>query len=318
MATTPPAPHPGPNLYLRHMDSWALDLRSRNRSEASITRYRDTIRLFSAWLAEGGHPLKASKAKGSMVRDFLRERMTATSPGTAAIDYRNLRAFFNWLVREGEIKPGKNPMLNVGEIKVPDKPMGMLDGDQLAALLKTCTANTFEARRDRALILVLLDNGVRASGLMGLRYTPEVEDTNDVDLGRGELTVTLKGGNRLVVPIGSATAYAIDRYLRVRRDHRVSTSPWLWLGVKGRLTDSGLRQMLRRRGAAAGIGHVHPHMFRHTAAHELKAAGLSDEEIMSIFGWSSAEMARRYGRALAGQRARAAHRRVSPADALIG
>lgn len=314
---TPSTP-PRPNLYLQHMDSWALDLEARNRSTSTIARYRDTITLFATWLAEGGHELKAGKTKANDVRDFLRARQASTSPGTAAIDYRNLRAFFNWLVREDELKPGKNPMLKVGSIKVPERDMPMLDADQVKALLKTCAGSSFEARRDRAIILTLIDNGLRASGIMGLRYTPEVEDTHDVLLSDAQLRVTLKGGRTTTVPIGRTSAHAIDRYLRVRRDHRRSHLPWLWLGPKGRLTDSGLRQMLKRRGDRAGIGHVHPHMFRHTAAHALKASGLTDEEIMSIFGWTSMDMARRYGRALAGQRARVAHRAASPADALMG
>lgn len=311
-------PHPRQNLFTQHMASWALDLEARNRSSATIDRYRDTITLFATWLAESGHELKASTTTPATVRDFLRARQVATSPGTAAIDYRNLRAFFNWLVREDELPVGKNPMLKVGAPKVPEKDMPLLEPDQIKALLKTVTGGSFEARRDRALILTLVDNGLRASGIMGLRYTPEVEDTHDVLLTDAQLRVTLKGGRFTTVPVGRTAAHAIDRYLRTRREHRLSHLPWLWLGPKGRLTDSGLRQMLRRRGEQAGVGHVHPHMFRHTAAHALKSSGLSDEEIMSIFGWSSQEMARRYGRALAGQRARAAHRVASPADALTG
>ncbi len=44
--------------------------------------------------------------------------------------------------------------------------------------------------------------------------------------------------------------------------------PYLWLGQKGRMTDSGVAQALRRRGGVAGMPGLHPHLFRHTYAHE--------------------------------------------------
>ncbi|WP_232524551.1 tyrosine-type recombinase/integrase [Nocardiopsis gilva] len=178
-------------------------------------------------------------------------------------------------------------------------------------MLKTCKGNSFEARRDRAIILTLLDNGVRVSGLVGLRYTPDDSDTNDVLLQQSALRVTLKGGDMRLVPIGRAAAYAIDRYLRARRNHNKSHRKELWLSPKGALTDSGVRQMLKRRAKLAGIHHIYPHLFRHTAAHLLKLSGLSEEELMAICGWKSAAMAKRYGASAAAARARTAHRRVS-------
>lgn len=60
---------------------------------------------------------------------------------------------------------------------------------------------------------------------------------------------------------------AVDRYLRVRVRHQLANRPELWLGRRGPLTYSGLRQMLNRRSREAGIPEVNPHQFRHTFAH---------------------------------------------------
>ena len=72
------------------------------------------------------------------------------------------------------------------------------------------------------------------------------------------LRVTLKGGDQWWVPIGRRTATAVGRYLRARARHPRAASPWLWLGVwssnRGEhFTDTGIRQMLERRGQQAGI-----------------------------------------------------------------
>src|SRR5690606_551097 len=83
-------------------------------------------------------------------------------------------------------------------------------------------------------------------------------------------------------------------------------------------TDYGIREMLLRRSKDAGIGRIHPHMFRHTFAHRWLAAGGQEQDLMRLAGWRSREMIGRYGASAADERARAAHRRRRLADRFSG
>ena len=58
--------------------------------------------------------------------------------------------------------------------------------------------------------------------------------------------------------IGAKAVRAVDRYLRSRARHPYEIA-WLWLAQKGRLSDSGIYQMIRRRAREAGLPPIHPH-----------------------------------------------------------
>jgi integrase/recombinase XerD len=112
------------------------------------------------------------------------------------------------------------------------------------------------------------------------------------------------------VPVSRQAGAALDRYLRVRHSHPHAADPSLWLGKRGRLTDSGILQVVERRGRQAGIPGVHPHRFRHTFAHGMKMKGVTDGSLMLIGGWKDPAMLARYGRSAAAEAAVAEFRRL--------
>jgi integrase len=217
-----------------------------------------------------------------------------------------VKQLFRWLADEGEIP--LDPTLGMPGIKVVEQPVDVVSRDAFKRLLGTCDT-TFEGIRDRAILLLFYDSGMRLSGLVGLMV-------EDVDLDSQTARITLKGGKELVVPYGATTADALDRYLRVRRRHKKASLPNLWVHRRGFMQKSGVQTMLRSRAEQAGVGHVHPHQLRHTAAHEFRDAGGSEGDLMEIMGWVDPTMARRYGRSVAAKRARDSHKKFSPADRL--
>jgi site-specific recombinase XerD len=297
--------------------SWQLSLEAASKSPKTVRSYTDSVKALCAFLDAQGMPSDVEGVGAEHLRAFLLAEERRTSAVSAAVHFRNLRVFFGWLVREEE-RPAPSPMDRVDKPKVSKKAKAFFDEDELARLLKACQGPTFEDRRDTALMRILMDTGMRVSGLANLRYDPDEDAQNDVFLSRRRLRIRLKGGDETWVPIGKKAAAAVDRYIRVRARHPHASSPWLWLGVTGRgvarMTDSGVRAMVKRRGLQAGIQNVHPHRFRRSFADQWLAAGGSTDDLMHITGWKTYDMVREYTEARGIARAGQAHARLSPGD----
>lgn len=286
--------------------TWSLE--ARLRSPRTIQSYTESIRFFADYLEQHGMPTAPSAIRREHVEAWLRSLADAgRSPATVALRYRSLRVFFGWLRDEGLIE--SDPMARMRPPKVPLRPVPVLSDDELRRLLAATSGTRFEDRRDRALVLAFVDTPGRLSEIANLAL-------DDVDLPGRTITVTAKGGDRRVMPIGAKTREALGRYLRMRAAHPAAALPWVWLGQQGRLTPTGVDQALRRRAAAAGIEGFHVHRLRHSYAHRWLALGGDAGALQRLAGWRSPAMLARYGASLADERAREAHRRLAPADHL--
>jgi site-specific recombinase XerD len=281
--------------------SYRRSLVARRRAPGTIGRYEQSLRFFGDYQQAQGLPTAPAEWSRPNIEGWISHLLATCAPATAAGHYRALRTFCAWLVSEEEIDT--SPMQRMHSPTVPLVPPPVIDSDTIGRLLEACKGRGMEARRDTAIVLLLASTGMRRGELVGLKLA-------DVDIEQGLATVTGKTGTR-VVPLTASVCVAIDRYMRVRASHRRASLPNLLLGHFGAMTGGGVLQLLQRRARMAGVTtRIWTHGFRHTATHNLLAAGLSELDTCTILGWSSTTQLQRYGASQRTERATVAYRRL--------
>jgi site-specific recombinase XerD len=291
---------------------WLRDLDIAERSKATLRFYRQNLEPFREFVEAGG-PVDLKSVGVEDIRSFLLSYQNGSAKRSAfAIDakYRTLRAFWNWAIKEGYALD--NPVESLKAPRLPRKIIPTFSPEDIKRMLATCDTNRFLGLRDRAMILVLYDTGVRVGELVGMRVA-------DLDIESRLLRVTGKGNKMRTVHISNNTLRALWAYLKKFRGEPATT---LWLSEERRpLTDDGVRQAVRRIAKRAGITsgvRASPHTFRHTFAIEFLRAGGNVFDLQTLGGWESLDMVKRYAQTLNIDDALKAHERFSPVDKLTG
>src|ERR687896_2470574 len=212
MSSTHPAPAdrqlPRGHLLVLNR-SFRRTLEAENKSPRTIEAYTDAVRLLATYCQAHGRPVLAGELRREHIQEFIADQLARWKPATAHNRYRGLHAFFKWAVAEGDLET--NPMERMKPPQLPEQPVEVVGSEHVARLLKTCEGRDFTSRRDSAVILLLVDTGMRRAECAGMTL-------DDVDLDQRIVWVLGKGRRPRALPIGRKTAQAVDRYLRVREE----------------------------------------------------------------------------------------------------
>jgi site-specific recombinase XerD len=209
---------------------------------------------------------------------------------------------------ETEPQGWRNPIEKVAAPRVSEEVLEPVSLETVRAMLSTCRRRTFCGDRDFAVLLALLDSGLRASELLALNL-------GDLDLRSGAIVVrTSKSRKPRIVFIGHRTLREVVRYLR-NRPGAQSTEP-LWVTRGGaKLRYSGLVSLLRRRAKAVGVPVPLPHAFRRGFALSMLRGGADVVTLQRLLGHADLSVLKRYLKQAEADLAEA-HARACPVDRL--
>ncbi len=282
------------------LDVFFLDMRARRLSPRTLEFYGYLLKPFVDFLEEESVQ-DVVEVQAQHIRAYL---LTLEDRGLSRTTQHNvarcIRAWFNFLVRE-EILDA-SPMRKVTMPRPDAKRPVVFTREEVTAILDAA-----HTRRDKALVLFMLDTGMRKAEIVAL-------DVGDVDLASGVVKVYQgKGGKDRTVFIGARTRYLLRRYLVERGNPPPDAPLWTSETTGDRLTGAGLRMLFRRLRERTGIPHLTPHTFRRTCALWCLKSGMDVYTVAAIMGHSDIATLRHYLRFIEDD-LREAHHRHGPVN----
>ncbi|NIM92104.1 MAG: tyrosine-type recombinase/integrase [Anaerolineales bacterium] len=267
-------------------------------SPSTIEFYKYTAGFFVDYIISQG-VFEPEEISTNLVRAYLIEvNNRGVADATVHAHARGTRAFLSFLNEDGYI----STPINIKMPCVEQKKMRVLSPDEMKQILKVC-----KKPRDKALILFLIDSGLRRSEACSLNWI-------DVDIPSGVVNIRRsKNKKARSVFIGVKTRRALLRYRRTISHDDID--PVFQTQADTRLKPSGLRQVIRRMSEKSGIS-FSAHDLRRTFATLSLKAGMNVLHLQSLLGHSSLEMTRRYVQMVKDDLSEA-HRSHGPIDTFL-
>jgi integrase/recombinase XerD len=239
--------------------------------------YADMVRPFLAGREEAS-VLTLADVTAAEVTAFVLATCPAKPKGSAKLAVTALRSLLGFLHVEGLIsEPLAQHVPSVASWRLAGLPTALEPG-QVAALLASCDQDTAIGRRDLAILILLARLGLRAGEVAALSL-------DDIDWQAGEITVRGKGSRSERLPLTADAGETIAAYLRDGRPAPFTGARQVFLRARAPhhgLTTTGVSQAVFSAGQRAGIGPVHAHRLRHSAATGMLRAGAPLTEIGQV------------------------------------
>lgn len=287
------------------LNGFVLSCRARKLSEHTISDYLNTLNKFVSFV----DPQIATRTH---IREFLANQQVSNK---TLLNYHiGLSVFYKW-ANEEDLR-SDNPMLGIKRPKPEKRVIQPIPYEHIKVLLavisrsapykrpgmRSCTHTIPSAKRNLAIILLLLDTGMRVSELVNVKCS-------DLDLKQMTIKVFGKGHKERIVSISSRTAQVIWRY----KPQQIP-SEYLISDEKGhQLGRNAINLMLRRLCQKAHVPIYSPHDFRHTFAVEYLRNHPNIYTLQETLGHTTLDMVRHY-LVISQSDIKEAHKRASPVE----
>lgn len=296
------------------IEGYNLAARARSLSEHTIRDYNTTYKKFKTFL--GSNPIFSTITK-KHIRSFLAAQKQVCNK-TLLNYHTGLSALYTWAVKEGY--SDAQLMHEIDRPKPEQRTIEPIPVDHIRAMLsvlgrsraynrpgkRTSTHSTPCAARNRAILLLLLDTGLRASELCNIKI-------HEIDLNQRKVKIFGKGSKERILPFSARTGQVIWKYLASHRKDDHVGQP-LFATQRGRpITRTHLRHIVERICARADLPRYTPHDFRHTFAVNYLRNYPNIYTLQEMLGHTTLDMVKRY-LAVSQNDLTEAHRQASPVE----
>jgi len=268
----------------------------KNASPHTLDSYLNDIFQFEEFLKQSGHGVKSGTPEITSIDrlavrsylGFLYEKKLSASSMRRKLS--TLSSFFRFLCREGHLK--NNVVKSIPAPKMENKLPTFLSVDEMFRLIDLPQGDGFLVIRDRAMLELFYNTGLRISELVSLKV-------RDIDLVTQTLKVLGKGNKERLLPFGRKCLEALANYKKARSDKIVSTkinNDFLFLNHRGKgISTRGVRKIIEKYVTTGNFPRkISPHSIRHSFATHLLESGADLRSIQELLGHASLSTTQKY------------------------
>ncbi|MBR6988990.1 MAG: tyrosine recombinase XerC [Bacteroidaceae bacterium] len=254
----------------------------RNYSPRTIRSYGDSLMTFEKFFKKNTETVKWDTVDSDIIRNWVMGMTdSGAQPTTVNRNLSALRSFFSYLMRIGAVEV--NPATKVkGPKKAKPLPYFLKESETDRLMDSALYPADFIGLRDRTILTLFYETGIRLSELEGLNYT-------DVDLISSQLKVTGKRNKQRIVPFGPELKSLLEQYQAARESHCEPTECALFINGKGKRLNKGSIAQLTHKylSMVTTIKKRSPHVLRHTFATQILNHDGNLETVKELLGHES-------------------------------
>lgn len=285
------------NFFLQRL------MQQRKVSTETIHSYRDTFRIYLQYMQEKYKISPSNMKMEYFDLDYLQnfckylEEERKNKPVTINNRMAAIKSFMHYVSElEPEYSAITKRVLMLPAQKQEQTLMDFLSKEEFDSLLAICDTNTFIGARDKLMLLLLYNSGVRVSELLTIKIS-DIKKMNQVN--HASLRIYGKGRKEREIPLWKNTVFYINKYIK---DYPIGENGELFINKNGDiLTRSGVRTRINKLVTQAACHmpsllekNITPHTFRHSVAMNLLSSGIDISTIAIWLGHSSIETTHKY------------------------
>ncbi len=235
----------------------------KNASESTVDSYQRDLRKLEKYLSSHGIDHLENVTASTLKSYLMYLEKQGLSTATVSRNVASMKAFFHYVIEKHEISD--DPTESIKAPHIEKKEPGVLNPEESARLLEQPSGDSPKALRDRAMLRLMYETGMRVTELISIRISDIHQDSHYV--------ICRDKDKKKEVPFGEYSGEALEAYLKDGREKLLNgnDSDFVFVNCSGKpMSRQGFWKLVKRYSSKAGINaDITPQTLRHSFASDL-------------------------------------------------